>query len=72
MTAGDAVRVVFNGEGAEVGSGWTLRDLLDDRGLDPRAVAVERNGEIVPRGRYDEIVLEAGDQLEVVRFVQGG
>ena len=35
-------------------------------------LAVERNGNIVPRARYGETVLEDGDVLEIVRFVGGG
>jgi thiamine biosynthesis protein ThiS len=35
-------------------------------------VAVEHNGEIVPRASWPETVLEAGDRLEVVHFVGGG
>jgi thiamine biosynthesis protein ThiS len=49
-----------------------LLDLLAALGLDPRAVAVERNGEVVPRARLPEVELQAGDRLELVRFVQGG
>jgi sulfur carrier protein len=37
-----------------------------------RKVAVERNGEIVPRGRHREVLLENGDRLEVVAAVGGG
>ena len=35
-------------------------------------VAVERNGEIVPRAQYGETVLAGGDSLEVVSFMGGG
>ena len=52
--------------------GARLLDLLATLGLDPRAVAVERNGEVLPRARLGEVELDAGDRLEVVRFVQGG
>jgi thiamine biosynthesis protein ThiS len=47
-------------------------DLLAELGRHPRTVAVERNGAILPRERYDGTRLEAGDRLEVVGFVQGG
>ncbi len=35
-------------------------------------VAVERNGEIAPRGRWTEISVHSGDRLEIVHFVGGG
>ena len=37
-----------------------------------RMVAVERNGEIVPRPRWAETAIADGDRIEIVRFVQGG
>lgn len=50
----------------------TLLDLLAELERDPRTVAIERNGEIVPRSRFGEQLLGAGDRLEIVQFVQGG
>lgn len=50
----------------------TLADYLADAGFDSRRVAVERNGEIVPKRLYGETVLADGDTLEVVGFVGGG
>ena len=41
-------------------------------GWDSARLAVERNGDIVPRAQYGETVLEDGDVLEIVRFVGGG
>jgi len=62
----------LNGEPHRVPAGGTLLDLLAGLGRDPRAVAVERNGDIVPRGRFAETPVAAGDRLEIVHFVQGG
>lgn len=53
-------------------AGRTVAQLLADTRFDPARVAVERNGEIVPRGRYGDTVLEEGDRVEVVSFVGGG
>ncbi len=60
-----------NGEPVET-SAKTLREYLDERGLDPRTVAVEHNGAVIRRELHGETPLEAGDRLEIVRFVQGG
>jgi thiamine biosynthesis protein ThiS len=64
--------VTVNGERREVPPGTGLLALLAALALDPRAVAVERNGEVVARGRLGEVELRNEDRLEIVRFVQGG
>jgi thiamine biosynthesis protein ThiS len=64
--------VVLNGEPHRVPEGSTVADLVAALGQHPRTVAVERNGELVPRARFEETPLGAGDRLEVVHFVQGG
>jgi thiamine biosynthesis protein ThiS len=49
-----------------------IRGLVEELGLDPRKVAVERNLEIVPRSTYDATALADGDRIEIVQFVGGG
>jgi thiamine biosynthesis protein ThiS len=66
------VEIRLNGEAFELGAGSTVLDLLQRLGRHPRTVAVEHNGDIVPRERYGEVELRAGDRVEVVHFVQGG
>ena len=50
----------------------TLAQYLAQAGCDAKRIAVERNGEIVPRAQYSETVLQDGDQIEIVTFVGGG
>lgn len=64
--------VTVNGEERRLAAGLTLTGWLAIIELDPRTVAVERNGEIVPRSRFDDVRLADGDRLELVHFVQGG
>ena len=52
--------------------GQSISAYLADSGYDLRRVAVERNGEIVPKAQYSETVLQEGDTVEVVSFVGGG
>jgi sulfur carrier protein len=66
------LEVVLNGEPHRIPEGATVADLVAGLGRDPRTVAVERNGDLVPRARFSETLLGAGDRLEVVHFVQGG
>jgi sulfur carrier protein len=50
----------------------TIADLLRELDLAGKRIAVERNGEIVPRSRYAESPLAAGDRLEIIAAVGGG
>lgn len=66
------IRVVLNGKRVELDGVRTLAELLRQRGIDPRLVAVEHNGTILPREAYEHQVIQDGDVLEVVHFVGGG
>jgi sulfur carrier protein len=50
----------------------TLEELVGELGLKGDRVAVEHNGEIVPRAGWAGTTLNGGDRLEVVHFVGGG
>jgi len=50
----------------------TLEDLVVELGLKGDRVAVEHNGEIVPRAQWSATALHEKDRLEVVHFVGGG
>lgn len=65
------MRLQVNGDTRDV-TARTLLALVEELGLDPRKVAVERNLEIVPRSLHAETVLEDGDRIELVQFVGGG
>ena len=49
-----------------------LQDLIADLGLKGDRVAIEHNGNIVPRGEWANTSLADGDRLEIVHFVGGG
>ncbi len=63
--------VKINGKALDV-AGMTLAEYLLTTDYDPRRIAVERNGQIVPKASYAQTVLEAEDSLEIVSFVGGG
>ena len=63
--------VKINGVETNAG-GKSLKDYLADADYDPKRIAVEKNGEIVPKADYERIVLQDGDVLEIVSFVGGG
>ena len=63
--------ITLNGEPRSTDAA-TIADLVRELDLKPEKVAVERNGEIVPRSTLDEAALGEGDVLEIVHFVGGG
>ena len=63
--------VTVNGEARSI-AGLTLQDYLKTTSYDLTRIAVEKNGEIVPKARYDSTVLQDEDCIEVVSFVGGG
>lgn len=63
--------VKINGENWNI-AGKTLAEYLAGTAYDPKRIAVERNGEIVPKAQYGETVLSDGDSVEIVSFVGGG
>lgn len=50
----------------------TVADLIRELALDGKRIAVERNGEIVPRSRHAETPVAPGDTIEIVAAVGGG
>lgn len=72
MTLDGSLSVRINGEHRRVPGGTSVAELINDLGLDPSRVAVERNLEIVPRGSLRQVQVEDGDDYEIVHFVGGG
>ncbi len=66
------ISITVNGEDRAARPGATVTDLLREMGLDAGRVAIERNLEILPRQRWTETTVEAGDRYEIVQFVGGG
>jgi sulfur carrier protein len=66
------IELQLNGATVSAPAGSTLAELLLARGVERRMIAIEYNGEILPRAKYDTTVLNAGDQLEIVHMVGGG
>ena len=63
--------VKINGEQLDL-TGKTIAQYLEATSYDRKRIAIERNGEIVPKSRYEETILNDGDSVEVVSFVGGG
>ena len=50
----------------------SLIEFIKSQEFDPQKIAVELNGNIIKRGKYDQYILCDGDSLEIVCFVGGG
>jgi len=66
------IALKLNGAQVTTQAGTTLAELLVTRGVERRMIAIEYNGEILPRAQYDTTILNADDQLEIVHMVGGG
>ena len=68
----ESVRVVINGETRDVPVGLNVAALLRYLELADARVAIERNLDILPRDRWADTPVSAGDRLEIVHLVGGG
>ena len=66
------MEVIVNGLSRAVDAPVTLAELVRALGLEGKRIAVERNGEIVPKSRYATTRVDADDRLEIVGAVGGG
>lgn len=66
------LNIILNGEPRSLVAPSTVLALLQAEGLGERRVAVEVNGEIVPRSRHGDHALQAGDRIEIVHALGGG
>lgn len=66
------MNINLNGKSATVPDGSTVTDLLVELALADKRVAVEINGDIVPRSQHAKHPIAEGDQIEVVVAVGGG
>ncbi len=67
-----SIPIRLNGTARDVPAGTSIAQLLQLAGHAERRVAVERNGEIVPRSLHASSIVEPGDQFEIVQAIGGG
>lgn len=66
------IAITLNGSERQVPAACTLSQLIEQLGHTGKRIAIERNGEIVPRSQHAQTALLAGDKLEIVVAVGGG
>ncbi|MGN0536470.1 MAG: sulfur carrier protein ThiS [Acutalibacteraceae bacterium] len=64
--------MLLNGKEFELIEEKILSDFLRENNYAPVHIAVEINGEIIPKADFDKTLLKNTDQIEIVRFVGGG
>lgn len=72
MLESKAMEITINGESRQFPEPLTVAELVETLGYVGKRIAIERNGEIVPRSRHGTVELAAGDRLEIVVAVGGG
>jgi sulfur carrier protein len=66
------ISLVVNGKQVQLEGPTPLLTYIDQLGVNPRAIAVEHNGEVLERAAYASVTLREGDRVEIVRMVGGG
>ena len=64
--------VIINGDQHLIDSSNSLMDLLVSLEMTQRQIAVELNGEIIPKSTFEQQQLSDGDKIEIVQFIGGG
>ena len=66
------ITVIINGAIRQLPQSITISALVEEMGMTGKRIALERNGEIVPRSTFTVRHLADGDKLEIVVAVGGG
>jgi thiazole synthase len=72
MTLDGSLSIRVNGEHRRIPGATSVAEMINQLGLDPLRVAVERNLEVVPRSLLGKVMVEDGDDYEIFHFVGGG
>jgi sulfur carrier protein len=66
------MEIVLNGQAKTLAGPLSVAALVTELGFTGKRIAVERNGEIVPKSTHAQVMIAAGDRLEIVVAVGGG
>ena len=68
----NVAKIQLNGSSYEINNGTNLNELLNKLKIKKTKVAVEINGEIVEKNKYENMILRKDDKVEIVHFIGGG
>ena len=66
------MEITVNGEKQVLDGPMTVGELLGKLGIDPETVVIERNLDILSRDDHSSTMIDEGDNLEIIRMVDGG
>jgi sulfur carrier protein len=72
LAEGNLIALTINGVAQQLHTSSNIAELIVELNLTGKRVAIERNGEIVPRSQFDTTALQPDDKLEIVVAVGGG
>jgi len=65
-------KIQLNGRKIELNNKYSISKMLKKYKIDSKKIAVELNGKIINRNKYDLIYLKNKDKIEIVHFIGGG
>jgi len=68
----NVAKIQLNGNLYEINNGTNLSELLEKLKIQKNKVAIEVNGEIVEKSKYQNLILNKNDKVEIVHFIGGG
>ena len=72
MNNSNVAKIQLNGDPYEINGRTNLNGLLNKLKIQKNKVAIEVNGEIIQKDKYQNLVLSKGDKVEIVHFIGGG
>ena len=72
MNNSNVAKIQLNGDPYEISGRTDLNELLNELKIEKNKVAIEVNGEIVQKEKYQNLVLRKDDKVEIVHFIGGG
>tara|TARA_B100001996_G_scaffold348103_1_gene306060 strand:+ start:38 stop:256 length:219 start_codon:yes stop_codon:yes gene_type:complete len=68
----NVAKIQLNGNPYEINGSTNLNELLNKLKIQKNKVAIEVNGEIVQKDKYESLILRKDDKVEIVKFIGGG
>ena len=72
MNNSNVAKIQLNGDSYEINGRTNLNELLNKLKIQKNKVAIEVNGEIVHKDKYENLFLNKDDKVEIVHFIGGG
>ena len=72
MNNSNVAKIQLNGDPYEINGRTNLNELLNKLKIEKNKVAIEVNGEIVQTDKYENLILNKDDKVEIVHFIGGG